>query len=264
MADCVWRRRIRWGDALRPCWPGFAALACLAVTVTLAATAADTRIPETGGMRLHTFWEPLYYELQTHPDWDRKYGAYHNHQTGDAVPQAAVDAYRAEHHLTEVMTLQGYENYLRIVYLNFLWNDPRFVVRLKYLDLIRVVAIDTAILKRFWREIDRRIFVLCLAVLICFEFVYCGVRVVLRDAGAYAAVLIFFALLSAVPIWATVVNNDLLADMLTMAMLASLAAGFSLLAGAGALLVSGARCAFTAASTSGRSGSRPAGTVGKD
>ena len=53
-------------------WPAAVLLVGLAGGEYLESGAADPSIDGSGGMRTHTFWEPLYYDLQHHPDWTRK------------------------------------------------------------------------------------------------------------------------------------------------------------------------------------------------
>jgi hypothetical protein len=48
-------------------WPAYAIFFCLAMSAALQAQTTDSRLASIGGMRYHTFWEPLYYDLQMSP-----------------------------------------------------------------------------------------------------------------------------------------------------------------------------------------------------
>jgi hypothetical protein len=230
------RRHLYWADAARRCWPVLVVLSCVAVVITLTGIGADPRIAKIGGMRSHTIWEPLYYDLQKHPDWDAKYAAAHNHQTADAAPQAAVDAYRARHNLSGPMTDRDYERYLRTVYLNFVRHDPKYVLQLKYYDMVVLGTIYKDSLKIMIHKIRWRYALPALAIValpLCYRY---GAGDALRRTSAYLGVISLFFLLSAIPIWAFIIDVDLLADTVIMAMAACLAMIFWVIVVAEALL----------------------------
>jgi hypothetical protein len=231
-----WRLNRRWRDAFRPCWPVLVTMGCLTVTVTLAGASADPRIAEIGGMRLHTIWEPLYYDLQKHPDWEEKYAAAHHYQHADAVPKAAVDAYRAQRNLTGPMPDKAYEDYLRIVYLDFVRNDPWYVVQLKYYDFIYLAKIDISVVKLLWGK-TKLWYILCgFGGIILLLFWKRGISTTFQETSMYSSMALVLFLLSAIPIWAFIVDLDLLADTLIMGMMLSLVAAFWIFVAGGFLL----------------------------
>lgn len=208
-----------WRRALRRSWAVGIVLACVGTQMIMAAVVADWRIGPTGGMRFHTFWEPLYYNLQYHPQWKEKYGAAHNHTTGDETTLVAAKAYIERHPDLDlrVDTHVGYEYVTKLVYLEFVANDPWFVVELKGYNLVTAGIVLRDGTRGAWGRVPWWGFVLAgIAAMAAAE----QAAIILRGVLS----IMVFALLSALPIWATVVNIDLCGDMVVMATLASFVA----------------------------------------
>ena len=177
-------------------------------------------------MRTHTFWEPLYYDLQLHPDWQRKYGAQHNGQTGDEAAIVAVQSYRERHGLLhnkddffwgdekDLLTAQAFEKYIRAAYLEFVRNDPWFVVQNKYFEIFTIAGLVIAVAKRVWSSAGWLvpIFLAPVALALVVQ-VRRKVESLATSRPTCTAVLAFASLLLAVQAWAIVVNSNVLLDM---------------------------------------------------
>jgi hypothetical protein len=97
-----------------------------------------------GGINHHAFWHSVYYSLMFNPLWFEKYGPSHpamsggGPASGDEQPISAIRGYLAAHppqDRTEVYDSVGnikwgaMEKYVRIVFFDFVRNDPWFVVQ---------------------------------------------------------------------------------------------------------------------------------------
>ena len=91
-----------------------------------------------GGTGYHSVWHSIYYSLQMHPDWDLKYGASHQHATGDQQPWVGAENYVARHPIQDsdpplyldghYPNYAGMEKYVRSAFVEFARNDPKFVI----------------------------------------------------------------------------------------------------------------------------------------
>jgi hypothetical protein len=244
----LWRRRAGLAELCRRCWPAAVGAVCLAIAIVIAMSSADPGIADTGGMRLHTFWEPLYADLQYHPDWKRKYAAEHQNQTGDATASVAVQQYRERHHLLDRpedylhgrrelgLTQQGYEKYIRLAYLEFVANDPWFVITLKYHDLWNLKEVLYIPFRNSWRDMSWLFGTLAIVTVIVTVFHARGAPGDFKIVSGAAATLVLFAILAVGPVWVMVVDNDLLGDAFLMIFLASIVAVFWLMLSAGLLI----------------------------
>ena len=138
-------------------------LVCLAPGAGLQAATADPRIAQTGGMRHHTFSEPLFWNPETDAaDWKAKYRAQFDCATGDAIAQVAVQSHRARHHLLHVkadfvhghesqgLSQVAYEKYIRAAYIEFARKNPWFIVRLMYDNALNIVDWVRALVASEW------------------------------------------------------------------------------------------------------------------
>ncbi len=221
----LWRQGLPLRQAVRRYWPIYTIFVCVALGVLLPARLADHRIAAIGGMRYHTFWEPLVYDLQLHPEWKEKYAAQFHNATGDAIAEVAAQSYRERHHLlhnkpdfiygeeSRGLTDLAYEKYVRDAYIEFVRNDPWFVVQLKYYNAIQVIDFVGHVMVSQWAALDWRI--LALAGLVAFALTM-QIRQKtesLRRLTLCTGLLTLSGILVALPVWAMVTNVDLLTDL---------------------------------------------------
>src|SRR6185436_728139 len=85
-------RRARQGHGLsstwRQAWPLAALLTVLILCSIALRSSLDDTYKRSGDLGHHTIWHPIYYSLQTHPEWNAKYGASHGNAIGDEQPRA--------------------------------------------------------------------------------------------------------------------------------------------------------------------------------
>ena len=92
-----------------------------------------------GEISRHVFWHAVFYQLQFHPRWNKKYAQSYDFATFDELPRVAARKYLLRHpppHPEEVYLTQDRqylriapsETYLRKAYFEFFANDPRFVL----------------------------------------------------------------------------------------------------------------------------------------
>jgi hypothetical protein len=106
-------------------------------------------------MRGHAFWQALYYNLQLHPDWQRKYSDQHAGATGDETTLAAVKAYRKRNPYleSEPLTEVSLEKQTRAVFFEFVVNDPWYFIELKYFNAIIIVDVVKTFLSQVWASL---------------------------------------------------------------------------------------------------------------
>jgi hypothetical protein len=149
-----WLQRWSYRRAAALCWPAFPVFLCMAAATVFVDTTTDPRLVEIGGMKGHAFWQPIYYNLQLHPDWKKKYSDQHAGVTGDEMVWVAVKAYRKRNHLeSEPLTQVSYEKQTRAVFFEFIRNDPCYFIELKYLNTANIVEVVGAFLSRVWASL---------------------------------------------------------------------------------------------------------------
>ncbi len=233
----LWRRRATFRDVLGRCWPALVVFACLAGGMLLAVATTDGRLASIGGMRRHAFWQPLYYNLQLHPDWKKKYSEQHKGATGDATALVAVASYQQRHpdrirgrdfvmrDKTLGLTQVGYEKYVRAAYIEFLLNDPRYVMELKYYNAMTIASTVAHSMSRAWASLRWPFVALAACVAVALVIQSRRKTEALSVLTWSTAALVACALLAAGPVWATVVVLDALFDTTILAILASFAVG---------------------------------------
>lgn len=90
----------------------------------------------------HNVWFGMFYELQTHPDWKRRYAAQYDNKVGDFLPDYAWRRYLANHHeewprwnpqgedpFHHGITQAGVEDLCRKAFFEFARHDPIFVMQ---------------------------------------------------------------------------------------------------------------------------------------
>jgi hypothetical protein len=106
--------------------------------IVVTKTAAHPLYKAHGEILSHTFWHGVFYALQTHPDWDRKYGNGIGGPGGDAMPLWAARA--AIRNLPEDQQAQylgpngwptrmATEEFSRALLFDLARNDPAFVMQ---------------------------------------------------------------------------------------------------------------------------------------
>jgi hypothetical protein len=211
--------------ALRRYWPLCPIALCVVTSFMLQAAAADPRIAVTHSMRYHTFWEPLYFDLQHHPQWVAKYAAEHHWATGDDTAYVAATTYRQRHGLMDnkedfVNPNNGddginelaYEKYVRKAYIEFVQNDPWYVLQLKSYDALTAAIFVGQAVRRTWSSMGWWFFVVATvtaSVLIAQVRRKSGYLV---NMSLCSGLLGLSAILIAVPVTAMVVDFDLLTD----------------------------------------------------
>jgi putative flippase GtrA len=151
----LWRG-LSYRSAVARCWPALPVFVCLVAATVFGTVTADPRLAGIGGMKGHSFWQPLYYNLQVHPDWKRKYSEQHEGVSGDETTRVAVKAYRKRHPLleSEPLTQLSYENQTRSVLFEFIRNDPWYFIQLKYYNAATIVKAVKAFLSPAWTSLS--------------------------------------------------------------------------------------------------------------
>jgi hypothetical protein len=209
----LWRHKQSLREILPRYWPAYVIFACIGLGALLQAETADPRIAASGGMRFHTFWEPVYYDLQLHPQWQAKYAAQHQGATGDAVAAVAARLYEQRHHLPHWTTDLGYERAMRGAYIDFILNDPWYVVQLKYYNALTIIHFVATIVATEWTYLNWPLLILAGLVACALALQIRCKQESLRRLTVYTAALALSAVLIAMPVWATVVESQLFADL---------------------------------------------------
>ena len=92
-----------------------------------------------GEITHHVFWHAVFYQLQFHPRWDKKYAASYDFETLDELPLVAAKKYLIRHpprnpediYLTpdhRYLRVAAAESYIRKAFFEFAANDPIFVL----------------------------------------------------------------------------------------------------------------------------------------
>ena len=218
-------------------WPLGLVFLCIGLSALLQFATVDPRIAKIEGMRFHTFWEPIYYDLQLHPDWNKKYAAEHQWSTGDDVAKIGAKLYEQRHHLPQWTSELGYERDVRGAYMDFVLNDPWYVVQLKYYNALTVIEFVAAAIGVEWKSLG------WLQVIIA-AIAATGVALQIRRKEESLAALRSFtaagslcAVLIAAPVWAMVVQPDLMTDLTLCFVVTTFVAAFLLLVAVALLAV---------------------------
>ena len=96
-----------------------------------------------GDVPRHMFWQGLLSSLEVNPEWSAKYGPSVNNDTGDMMPEEvariAIMKLPAEER-QQYLAPDGWpkwtalEKFTRIVFFDFLRNDPKFVAHAFFID----------------------------------------------------------------------------------------------------------------------------------
>lgn len=227
------RHRLTLPQAAWRCWPAYLILLCVAAGAGLQARAADTRIALLGGMRYHTFWEPLFWNLETSPDWKSKYRAQFQGATGDAIAQIAVQQYRTRHNLLHLktdfvlgdeslgLTQVAYEKYTRAAYIEFARKNPWFIAQLKYYNALNVINWVKSVIQSEWRAVGWSL--LALGGIVSFALIVDVRRKheTLRRLSICAGLLLLIGIVTALPVWATAIEAAIMTDLTLLNVLAS-------------------------------------------
>jgi hypothetical protein len=92
-----------------------------------------------GEISHHVFWHAVFYQLQFHPSWNKKYAVSYDFATLDELPPLAAKKYLLRHpppnpeevYLTEdrrYLRVAAAETYIRKAFFEFFANDPRFAL----------------------------------------------------------------------------------------------------------------------------------------
>jgi hypothetical protein len=223
------RRKENLRQAVIGCWPLAIVLICVASGIVLQGGSKDWRFAAIGGITGHAVWEPLYYDLQLHPDWSKKYGQQHRGTTGDETTVVAVQSYRERHGLlhgksdfvngdeAQGLSHRAYEKYARDVYLEFVRNDPWYFVQLKYYDLLHLLKHPRYAVPRAWSALNRYIVALAILAAGAAFFQIRGKAESLRTLVVSTAAVGLFTILFAGPIWITVPIISSLTDFALLA-----------------------------------------------
>jgi uncharacterized membrane protein len=230
-----WRKK-NLRSIVSACWPLAIILICVSSSIALPREFKDRRIESVGGMTNHSFWEPLYYDLQLNPEWNKKYAQQHKGATGDDTTKVAVQSYRERHGLlhnksdfingdeTQGLSHRSYEKYTREAYIEFIRNDPWYIVQLKSHDLLDIIRNLKDAISWAWSSLNWYIAVFAILVTVAVFFqIQRKVESLRTLTVANVAVAVFVPLFAA-PIWITVpvisscTDVALLADTFTFVM----------------------------------------------
>lgn len=213
-------------------WPACLLLICLGAGAGLQAAAADPHIKQIGGMRYHTFWEPFFWDLQTSPDWN-KYRARFHGASGDDIAKEAVQSYRERHNLLHVKSdfpggneASGipalvYEKYTRAAYIEFVRENPWFIVKLKYHNALTVIRFVISAIKHVWSVADCRLLMLGVIAVVALVVQIGRKAESLERLSICTGLLALTGVVMALPIWATAVDEPLMTDLTLLNILTS-------------------------------------------
>jgi hypothetical protein len=163
----------------------------------------------------HTLWWPLFYNLQTHPDWKTRYAPDYGNRTGDDLVGFAARQYLANHR--EEWPPDAFERQETIEYLcrrlffDFIARDPYFALEVWTRVHFRAVEYYTSNFVHSFLGWGRTGF---LAVLVGLGFVF-GLAASMRNIRelvAFVPLAAFLSLISLAPNWAIVLINTSLTD----------------------------------------------------
>ena len=223
-----WHVRCSYRDELARCWPVLPVIVSLIATGSFVAATVDPRLAAIGGMKMHAFWQPIYYNLQLHPEWQNKYLAQHEGASGDRTTEVAVDAYRKRHPdlLKEPLTQRSYEEQTRLVLFEFIRNDPWYFIELKYINAVTMIQEVSNFVLRILKSLPWPILMLAV----------CGAAALVSRIAIAAenletmtwstTTMVALVPIVAAPAWITVMMPYAIADTAIVAGTAALVAGF--------------------------------------
>ncbi len=209
----LWRRKRPLREILPCYWPAYVIFACVGISAVLQAKTTDPNIAASGGMRFHTFWEPMYVDLVTHPQWKEKYAAEHLWAHGDDVARVGVKLYEQRHHLPPSMSDLSFERDVRGAYIDFVHNDPWYVVQLKYYNALTIIHYVATVIATEWTSLNWPLLILAVLVACALALQIRRKQESLRNLIVFTAALGLSAVLIAMPVWATVVEAQIFADL---------------------------------------------------
>jgi hypothetical protein len=120
-------------------WPAAVLLIVWALHAFYVSIALHPVYREKGEISHHVFWHAVFYQLQFHPQWDKKYGQLFDNAHYDDLPLTAAKKYLSMHppphpeaiYLTEdrnYLKMSAAETYIRKAFVEFLRQDPKFVI----------------------------------------------------------------------------------------------------------------------------------------
>jgi hypothetical protein len=124
---------------LRSMWGLGVLLAVWALQTLWASVAVHPIYKEKGEIAHHVIWHAVFYQLQFHPEWERKYAAEYDNAQFDQLPMVAAKKYLLRHpdaasaaiYQTEDhehLKIAATETYTRKAFFEFFANDPKFVL----------------------------------------------------------------------------------------------------------------------------------------
>ena len=122
---------------LKPSWPAFVSIAIVILFIQVSLSARHRVYLQEGGLGYHTYWHSIYYALQMHPQFYKRFGAMHENLTGDAMPIAAIRHYLKEHPEVDKPEIyrptggfkSGHMDRLaRLAFMDFVSQHPKFVL----------------------------------------------------------------------------------------------------------------------------------------
>jgi hypothetical protein len=225
LTGLYWLRRRRSADSIpkRSYYP-VALLVVAVATATLLDRhwTAHPGIAANGYSPGHNLWFALFYNLQSHPDWGRRYAAKYGNEHGDDLTRHACLLYLADHReewprwnpqsadpFNFRMTEVGMETMCRKAFFEFARNDPKFVVQVWLVYNTRAIAVYTL---TFLRK-----YVVWLAP---FSIALAGLGLICgpvisrpnRDAIVYVPLTAYLCLVAVLPNWASLVIQESLTD----------------------------------------------------
>ena len=117
-------------------WPALVSIAVILGSLQLVVWSLHPIYREGGWLSHHAVWHSIYYSLQFHPNYVKKYGAYHEGKDGDEMPIAGALAYLKEHPEEDKPELfiagrslkySAMEEVVQLAFFEFLRRDPWFV-----------------------------------------------------------------------------------------------------------------------------------------
>jgi hypothetical protein len=124
---------------LRRIWSAGVMFAVLGVHTLWVTVTLHPVYRSKGEISHHVLWHAVFYQLQFHPGWNKKYAASYDFAVLDEMPLVAAKKYLQRHapphpedvYLTsdrQYLRVTSAETYIRKAYFEFLVNDPAFVL----------------------------------------------------------------------------------------------------------------------------------------
>jgi hypothetical protein len=223
-------------------WPAFTPVLIIFVGVNAIALSLHPIYRQGGWLPQHAIWHSIYYSLQSNPKYLEKYDAYHDGQTGDAMPLAGAMVY-LKHHPEEdnpdlylagkALKYAAMERLVRLALFDFIRRDPWFMFETFF--IVKPKLIINAIIHETtleWHHADWRGRLLFMLAIVLIGGTAAGSSIDRQRLSRFVGVFTMGALGSLlVPLLtvtnAQVISDEIIAMQISTALLMSLAFAYA-------------------------------------